>query len=125
LITLRTRHRDADVYVYRTRVEPQQAKRLLLDVLERVNGLAEQPEFYHTLSNNCTTNIIRHVNRIRPGRVPPSLATVLTGHSDRLAYDLGLIDTSKPFAEIRQAARVNERANRYAEAPDFSQRIRR
>ena len=29
----------------------------------------ERPEFYDTLTNNCTTNIVRHINRIRPNRL--------------------------------------------------------
>jgi hypothetical protein len=125
LISLRTEHRNADVYVYRTQVPPEQIRLLFVDVLARVNQLKEQPEFYDTLSNNCTTNIVRHVNRVRPGRIPPSLGLILTGHSDRLAYDLGLLDTGRPFAELRASAHVNTLAHRFRDAPDFSDRIRR
>jgi hypothetical protein len=96
-----------------------------LDVLKRVNQLEKRPEFYDTLANNCTTNIVQHVNNVRPGRIPPSLSLVLTGHSDRLAYDLGLLDTSHPFTEIRERAHINALAHRFRDAPDFSEKIRR
>jgi len=124
LIQLRTEHRNADVYVYRTQVTPEQARALFVDMMQRVNQIAQQPEFYDTLTNNCTTNIVRHVNRVRPGRIPFDIGVLLSGHSDRLAYDLGLIDRSRPFEEVRAAARVNDLARRYKDNPRFSQLIR-
>jgi len=42
-----------------------------------VNELASQPEFYNTISNNCTSNIIRHINRIRPNRIVSDFRTLL------------------------------------------------
>ncbi len=83
-----------------------------------------EPEFYNTLTNTCTTNLVRHVNRITPERVPFSYKVLLPGYSDRLAYDLGLIDTDLPFEEARERFHINARAAKYADAPDFSQRIR-
>lgn len=125
LIQLRTEHRNSDVYIYRTQVTPEQARALFVDMMERVNQIAKTPEFYDTLTNNCTTNIVQHVNRVRPGRIPFDIGVVLSGHSDRLAYDLGLIDQSKPFEETRRAARINDLARQYKDDPAFSERIRR
>jgi hypothetical protein len=95
-----------------------------MDVMARVNKLAVQPEFYDTFANNCTTNIVRHVNRIKPGRVPANIGVLLPGYADRLAYDIGLLDTELSFEQTRRRARVNRLANRYAEDPDFSNKIR-
>ena len=61
VIQLRTEHRDTDVYVYRAQATREQVRALLLDVLNRVNKLAKEPEFYDTIYNNCTTNIVAHV----------------------------------------------------------------
>ena len=52
------------------RPRPPQARRLFVDVMKRVNQLHDQPEFYDTLSNNCTTNIVRHINTLAPGPRP-------------------------------------------------------
>lgn len=124
-ILRRTKHRGVDVYVYRTIATPKQARELFLDVVHRVNELAEVPEFYDTLRNNCTTNIVRHLNQIRPTRIPYDIRVLLPGFSDGMAYELGLLDASLPFAETRRRARVTDIANRSAGAADFSQRIRR
>ena len=64
VIPLRTKHRQDPTYVYRTKATPEQARALFVDVMKRVNKLKTDPEFYNTLTNNCTTNIRRHVNRI-------------------------------------------------------------
>ena len=34
-------------------------------VLERINELADQPEFYHLLSNSCTINIVSYAKVYR------------------------------------------------------------
>jgi hypothetical protein len=125
LLPVRVKHRKADVYVYRTTATPEQTQAMFRDVMQRVNGLAEKPEFYDTFSNNCTTNIVRHVNALSPGRVPFDLRVLLPGYSDQLAYELGLLDRRLPFAEIKRRAWANERILKHEHAPDFSARIRR
>lgn len=124
LILLRTEVRNVDVYLYPTRVTPQQAQRLFVAMLNRANQLAREPEFYDLLTNNCTTNIVDHINRLKPGSIPNDLRVLLPGHSDRLAYDLGLLAVNGPFDQIRQACHVNLAAHLNYGAKDFSSRIR-
>jgi hypothetical protein len=114
-----------DVFMYRGRATPEQARALLVDILHRTNKLAVEPEFYHTLSNNCTTNLARHVNSVTPGRIPFSLGVLLPGLSDRLAYDLGLLDTRLSYAEARRAAHLGSRALEADGRADYSEVIRR
>lgn len=125
LIGLRAIHRLDDVYLYRTKARPADARRLLVDVLGRVNQLQEKPEFYNLVTNNCTTNIRRHVNRIWPNRVPYSYQVLLPGYADRLAYDKGLLDSGVPFEELKERARINELVFAYRDSANFSQLIRR
>ena len=101
LVRLRTRHRNAEVYVYPTIATPDKARQLFIDVMQRVNQLAAKPEFYHTILNNCTTSIVEHVNAISPNRVPYNYSVLLPGLSARYAYDLGLLDQSVPFAQLK------------------------
>ena len=99
---------------------------LFVDVMERVvKTLASRPEFYNVFTNNCTTNIAQHINHVAPGKVPGGIKILLTGHSDRLAYDLGLLDTALPFDEARRRAKVSDVARQSDSAPNFSEQIRR
>jgi hypothetical protein len=125
VIRLRTNYRHDDVFLYPVRATAEQRRRLFVSMLERANRLREHPEFYNTLTNTCTTNIVRHVNEIAPGKVPFSYKVLLPGYSDRLAYDLGLLDTDLPFDEAKARHHINARAVRYADDPAFSTLIRR
>lgn len=124
VIPLRTKYRGDDVFLYPTRATPEQARELLLDVAGRINQLAVWPEFYDSLTNNCTTNIVAHINRINPGRVPMHIGVLMPGLSDRLAYSLGLLDTDVSFDETKRRANITQVANRNLDSPDFSRRIR-
>jgi hypothetical protein len=114
-----------EVYVYRSTATPEQARELFMDVMQRVNKLHDEPEFYDTLANNCTTNIRRHINHLKPDRVPYDYRVLLPGYSDSLAYDLGLIVPHGSFVETKQYAKVNYEAYLFREDPLFSQKIRR
>jgi len=124
LLPVRPEFRHVDVLLYRSTATPAQARALFVDVMKRVNKLRDEPEFYDTLRNNCTTNIARHINAIVPGEVPYDYRVLFPGYSDELAYDLKLIDTSLPFAEVRRRARVSDRVLQFKEDPRFSERIR-
>ena len=126
LIKLRTEYRKVNVYIYPTVATPDQSRALLANVFTRVNHLAETPEFYDTLTNNCTTNIARHINRLRKEEIPPyDPRVLLPGYADSLAYDLGLIRHFGSFEQTRDRAHVNLLASAYRDDPDFSEKIRR
>ena len=125
VIQLRANHRDEDVYRYRTTATPEQAQLLFVDVMQRTNELATHPEFYDTITNNCTTNIVRHVNRIQPNRLTYDCRVLLPGYSDQLAYQQGLIERHGTFEETRAQAYVNPKAQLIAGREDYSELIRR
>lgn len=123
IVGVRTAHRNEDVFLYRIRIDAATARRFLLVYLARVNELAEQPEFYHLLSNNCTINIVRYANKIgRTGRL--SINHVLNGFIDRYLFSAGMIETDLPFEELRRRSHINEAAIKADGAPDFAHRIR-
>lgn len=124
-ILSQTNFKDRDVYLYRSTATPEKAQRLFRDVMARVNGLAAKPEFYDTLTNNCTTNIIEHINRVQPRRVTYDYRVWLPGLSDKLAYDQGLIVRRGTFEQTKTAAYVNPKAQQYTGREDFSTLIRR
>jgi hypothetical protein len=124
VIQYRTNYNGEDVYLYHTVASPEASKALLADVLGRVNQLSVTPEFYDTLTNNCTSNIVKHVNRIKPNRIVADYRVLLPGYSDSLAYDEGLIERHGTFPETKQQAYINPLALRFAGREDFSEMIR-
>jgi hypothetical protein len=124
VIQYRTNFSHEDVHLYRTTATPEMAQALLVDVCARVNQIAKRPEFYDTLTNNCTTNIVAHLNSIQPNRIIGDPRILFSGYSDELAYDQGLIERHGSFLETKQRAYVNPLAHRYAGREDFSEMIR-
>jgi hypothetical protein len=123
IVGVRTNHRGETVYLYRLNASPDKARELLLVYLERINELADRPEFYHLLSNSCTINIIRYLNAAgRKGRF--DIRHLFNGLIDSYLYHSGRVDTTLPFDELRRRSLINEAAQAAADAPDFSQRIR-
>jgi hypothetical protein len=125
VIVRRTRHRSSDVYLYHTVATPEQARRVFVDAMKRVNKLYNEPEFYDTVTNNCTTNIVRHVNILRQGDAPYDPRILFTGLSDQLAFEQGLLKAEGTFEQTRQRANITQRSNRFADQADYSSLIRR
>ena len=123
LVRVRTNYRRESVYLYRINTSPENARRLFMIYLARINELADQPEFYHLLSNSCTINIIRYANAAgRTGRF--DIRHLLNGLIDSYLYYSGRLDTTLPFDELRRRSLINEAAQAADDAPDFSDRIR-
>ncbi len=124
VVKLRTNYRKDIVYMYPTRIDQAHAQKLFLSMIQRVNELHDKPEFYNLLTNTCTTNIVSHVNEISETKVPFSYRVLMPGYSDKLAYDLGLLDTTLPYDKIRERYQINAKAMMYATSSDFSIKIR-
>ena len=112
------------VYLYPIKVGPAKIRAMLVSMLERANQLRDHPEFYNTITNNCTSNVIAHVNAVTPGLVGAGIRTVLPGYTDEIAYSLGLIDTKMTLEQARDRYLINERAKKYLSDSLFSFRIR-
>src|SRR5262249_26188605 len=123
LVRVRTKYRGEEVYLYRLNTSAENARRLFLIYLRRINELADRPEFYNLLSNNCTLNIVRYANAAgREGRF--DIRHLLNGLIDSYLYHSGRVDTTLPFDELRRRSLIDEAAQAADDAPDFSQRIR-
>ena len=123
LVGLRTNYRGEQVYLYRIRVPASQARALLVDYLDEINRLADHPQWYNALTQNCTTAIRSHAQYAGAGgRLDWRL--LANGHLDQLLYERGQIDTDLPFDDLRNRSNITERAKAADDSPDFSARIR-
>jgi hypothetical protein len=125
LIRVRSNYRRPEelVYLYRTRASPENARRLFLEYVDRINRLREQPEFYNTATTNCTTDVWMLV-RTLTGELPLDWRVLLSGYFPQYAYDLGSLDTDLPFAQLKSISLINAKAHAADHGPGFSERIR-
>jgi len=127
VIRLRTNYRKdppEQVYVYRLKGTQASAKRVFMDYIASINALKDKPQFYNSLTTNCTTTIWTH-SLINPGHVPFSWKILASGYVPQYLYEQGrLQDGGLSFAELQQRSLVNPRAQQSDAAEDFSSRIR-
>ena len=115
------------VYLYPVNATPEQVQQLFREIAARVNQLRDSPEFYHSLWNNCTNNIIVHTYPLTPSELnwlDPRV--VAPGYADRFAYAQQLIGRpAQSFSELRTECRIDQIAKEVGFTPEFSTRIRR
>ena len=126
VIRLRINYRKnppEEVYLYRLQPNKENARRLFLEYLRKINELHEKPAFYNTLLDNCTTAIWFNT-RVNPGHLPFSWKILLSGYVPEYLYESGSLATRLPFDQLQQQAHINPVAQAADQSPDFSQRIR-
>lgn len=125
LVRLRTNYRQGEtVYLYRIQGESLQVLReILLDYFTHINRLKIEPEWYNALTGNCTTQIRGHT-RPYAGKVWWDWRILANGYIDELAYEVGVLDRSLPFQELKQRSIINGRARAADQGLAFSKLIR-
>lgn len=121
LILRRTDFLDHDVYMYKIKTSQENLESLFMNIAKEAERLESEPAFYHTLKSSCTTTLAKHVNETSRGKIEwwrPE--QYLPGLSDRLAFELGLIDTDVSFEETRERANITKIASGCADREDFS-----
>ena len=125
LIRLRTDYRNhrEEVYLYRTRMPQENAQKLFFEYIKTINSLRDKPEFYNTLTTNCTTDVVRHFQSFG-GIMRYNWKILLSGYTPLYAYEIGGLDDTLPFEELRARSYINPKAQVIGDAPDFAVKIR-
>ena len=124
LIRLRTNYRGEEVYLYRLAMTPERVRFMLLNYLGMVERLAESPEFYNALIDNCATNTEIHSKAYALGTLPFSWKLMASGHLDEFVYQLNGLNRGLPFEKLKTQSRITPAAQAADQAVDFSDRIR-
>ena len=66
IIRTRNNARHEDVYLYRLSMSPEQLRTLFLGYLEAAETLRTEPDFYNSLTSNCTTIVFDLARQIAP-----------------------------------------------------------
>lgn len=126
VIRLRTNYRrdpPEEVHVYRLQGAKENMRGLFLEYLAEMNRLKARPEFYNSLTTNCTSTIWLN-SRVNPGHLPYSWKILASGFVPEYLYDEERLDTTLPFPDLQRRSIVNARARAADQAADFSRRIR-
>jgi hypothetical protein len=125
LFKLRTNYRREMLYLYPTTTTPAEAKRVLIDLLKRCNKLEKKPQFYNTLTYNCTNSLVPSISKIRKPR-GFDIRVYLNGYSDWMAFDNGWLrhNPKDEFISYRARHLANLYVERIKNPQNYSQIIR-
>jgi len=125
LIRVRTDFRKPpeDVYLYRTDMAPENARKFFMEYVRQINSMREKPEWYNTLTTNCTTDVVKLI-RAYGGKARYNWKVLLSGYAPQYAYENGSLDTRIPFEKLRRLSYINPKARAVGDDPEFSRKIR-
>ena len=125
VIKVRTNTIKATVRLFPIQTEKARIQAAFLDMLKRADKLGKEPEFYNTIWNNCTTNIVKHAKRFSDKPIPVwDYRYLVPEDIDKIAYRLNMIDTHLPYKEAREHFDITKTAQASEDAKDFSKAIR-
>ena len=130
VIGLRTNYRFdpvEDLYIYPIHGSLEDARHLFVTYMEQINHLNEHPEFYNTLTTNCTTNIwLNATASNKVSSIPFSWKILISGYVPEYLYEKGRLDTQNlSFEALKERVHVNERAKAIGIVDGFSEEIRK
>jgi len=121
---LRTHGRRNKDYMFRAVTLPGKDKELLFGMIEKLNDLAVNPEWYHSLFTTCNTSIVQIVNQVAPGRIPFLWRNFLPGYTPKAAFKLKLIEDWGGLEATLEKARIDEKAQSWDGVEDYSAMLR-
>lgn len=124
IVRTRSNARGEDVYLYRLNIAPEQLKALFLAYVEHANKLEKEPEFYNTLTSNCTTVVFDIAKQIAPN-LPMDYRLLLSGYFAEYAHEQGGLVEGFSYAELQEKGYIVPRAKAMQPGENFSEVIRR
>lgn len=108
LFALRTNVRKEEMFLYRLKMKPEDVKAIFMYFVQRVNVLNRYPEFYNTVTSNCTTELQPPFRERFEGVFDGGWRPLLNGMSDQRGFEEGILEHRKgeSFEELKKRARI-------------------
>lgn len=123
VVGVRSNFRGEDVQLYRIKASQEQARMLLLEYVHDANELSKTPQFYNSVTTNCTTTVAKMMRAVGD-KVPFDWRLIVNGYLPDYAYDRAALDTKVPMSQLRLLSHIDGRARADGLSPTFSQAIR-
>lgn len=113
-----------NLYMYPLTISKDQGQRLFMQLAETTQQLETQPRFYNSLTSNCTNELAKNANALKPGTIPYNAVWFLPGYAPKELYDLDFIPNNKPFEEIKKQYYISDLVKKYYKDDNFSEELR-
>lgn len=123
VIATRTNTRGENVQLFRINVSPDTARTLLLEYTAAANALAARPQWYNSLTANCSSVVMGLIRRFADD-VPLDWRLLANGYLPDYAWEQGVLDQSHGIGDLRALGSITPIAQAHGVTPDFSAVIR-
>ena len=128
LIGLRTNIRKSPpehIYMYQINAELEDQRKVFLNYIKKLNELKKEPEFYNTLTENCTTSIWNN-SLIDYADMSFNWEILVSGFTANYLYKNGLLKTyGLSFKELQKKAYINPLVESLPIDSTYSSKIRK
>nr|WP_236019441.1 DUF4105 domain-containing protein [Fuscibacter oryzae] len=123
VIKLRTNYRDEDVHLYPVNLPPEALRTMFLQYVDLGNRIATEPEFYNTITANCTS-VVWGLTHALKADVPWDRSLVFSGYLPEFMMRMNILQGPGTLNDIIQRAAISAKAKALPEGADFSAGIR-
>lgn len=109
ILTLRAAKRAEPVYMYKLKLSNEEKNNLFVAWLKHADKVNKNPEFYNTLTNACTSNIVYRLQEVLSNNqdLQVNRNIIFPKASDEYLYEIGLIDSGLTFEELKYSSEIN------------------
>ncbi len=112
------------VYMYQIKAKQEDEKKVFLNYIYKLNELKDKPEFYNTLTQNCTTSIWNNT-LVNYSDMPFNWEILASGYTAHYLYKNNLLKTyGLNFKELEKKSNLNPLVNDKQIDANYSSRIR-
>ena len=120
LLTLRAVHRKANIHLYPVKAEADFIISLFQDLAQSANALHHNPQFYRTLRDNCTTTLVKHIDRHYEEKIGMRMEIIFPAKAGELLYEFNRMDTHLSYEQAHEVSRIDHLVKQYADEENFS-----
>ena len=124
LLRLRSNFRKEEVFVYPTNFNKKDIRKFFGVIIERINSIANKPQFYNTISHNCISSLTKDFSKVLEVREPFNYRWFLNGYSAELMFEHGAINSNGNFADTQRFHHINQYVQADKNGEDYSRGIR-
>lgn len=123
ILAWRAGPRGEEVRLYPLALTPDQARQVFLGYVTLGNRLNEKPQWYNTVTSNCTT-VVWQLSKVLSPDLPLDQSLLLSGRLPEYLEKLGALAGTGSLEEKRARALISEKVRSLSAGADFSQAIR-
>ncbi|MEI6055735.1 MAG: DUF4105 domain-containing protein [Lentisphaerota bacterium] len=125
VLRLRTNFRKEEVYMYQVKPNKEMIRALFTAIINRVDKLKTQPQFYNTVKHSCLTSLLADLRQVRGESLEFDYRHIFNGYSDELFYEKGAFtNENMPFAKFKEIHHINQYIKDNSSITDYSKDIR-